>query len=569
MAAESDQTSLSPSTSSLGDLAEPPDISGRTLGEFELVRRIGIGGMGQVYLARQKSLKRQVAIKVLKSELAANTTALRRFQAEAEAIASITHANIVQVYAIGESDGLHYMALEYVDGRNLRDFFEKKGIPDLPVALEIIRQVASALERAGELGFVHRDIKPENILLSKKGEIKVTDFGLSRCFGTEAAVNLTASGVTMGTPLYMSPEQVRGQPVDPRSDIYSFGVSCYHMLAGEPPFKGANAFDVAIQHVQAEPKPLNKLRPDLPLDVVNLVHKMMAKKPEDRYQSAREILNDLAKILGAASFNVLGSNVLPGIFASMASGVGNSSIQAMPSYGLSGLSTQMMPVAPPAYGRWILLGLLGIGSVAVGAFVHRAQSPAIPKIDPQAALADIDPAPSLQRERELRKLINDKTVKVEVATDALIELGMIYLNDHRLDEAAKLFDAETIKKLGAFEIAQKEPTRYRDLLNIMSVAGKAIVLAWKDAAEESNKEFVKLVNEYPPMLKLEKLEPKIKLPMNRGQLEAFFVRNTAGPAWRRAVNEALDRNTKNLHGKMPEQLNRLRFIPAKGQLPKG
>src|SRR5262249_34240639 len=135
----------------------------------------------------------------------------------------------------------------------------------------------------------------ENILLSRKGEVKVTDFGLSRCFAAEAPLHLTQSGVTMGTPLYMSPEQVRGQPADPRSDIYSFGVTCYHMLAGEPPFRGAAAFDVAIQHVQGDARPLGSLRPDLPPELCAIVHKMMAKRPEDRYQSAREILNDLAR----------------------------------------------------------------------------------------------------------------------------------------------------------------------------------------------------------------------------------------------------------------------------------
>src|SRR5262245_4365022 len=274
----------------------PEDYSGRVLGDFELVRRIGVGGMGQVYLARQRSLKRQVAIKILKGELAANVTNLKRFQAEAEAVASLTHAHIVQVYAIAEDQGLHFMALEFVDGRNLRDYLEKKGIPDLPFALEIMRQVASALERAGELGFVHRDIKPENILLSRKGEVKVTDFGLSRSFATDTPIHLTQSGVTMGTPLYMSPEQVRGQTVDPRSDIYSFGVTCYHMLAGEPPFRGATAFDVALQHVQGEVRPLASIRPDLPPDLCAIVHTMMARRPEDRYQSAREILNDLARL---------------------------------------------------------------------------------------------------------------------------------------------------------------------------------------------------------------------------------------------------------------------------------
>src|SRR5215207_10138842 len=239
------------------------DLTGRTLGEFQLIRRIGQGAMGQVYLARQISLKRQVAVKILKAELAANETSLRRFQQEAEAVARINHANIVQIYFIGHADGLHYMALEYVEGKNLRDFLSRKGPPDFPVALNIMRQVAMALQRASELGFVHRDIKPENILLTRKGEVKVADFGLSRVLeGERPALHLTQSGVTMGTPLYMSPEQVEGKSVDPRTDIYSFGVTCYHMLAGHPPFRGSTAFEVALAHVQKAPEPLSRVRPD-------------------------------------------------------------------------------------------------------------------------------------------------------------------------------------------------------------------------------------------------------------------------------------------------------------------
>ncbi|WP_052640283.1 serine/threonine-protein kinase [Zavarzinella formosa] len=564
MAEKSDPTLPNPRTPAGEDLI-PEDVSGRALGDFELIRRIGVGGMGSVYLARQKSLKRQVAIKILRAELAANVTALRRFQAEAEAIASITHANIVQVYAIGEKDGLHYMALEYVEGRNLRDFFEKKGIPELPVALEIMRQVAAALDRAGELGFVHRDIKPENILLSKKGEIKVTDFGLSRCFAGDAAVNLTASGVTMGTPLYMSPEQVRGQAVDPRSDIYSFGVSCYHMLTGEPPFKGATAFDVALQHVQNDPRPLSALRPDLPADLVGLVHKMMAKRPEDRHQSAREVLSDLAKFQGGQSLNLLGSGIIPGLLASTTA---NGPVSSQPTVYGPTMITQAIP-APPRWGRWLALAGLAVASVGLGATVHWAKSPAAPKVDPTAALADTDPPPVLLRERELRKLINDRTVKVEVATDALIEMAMIFLREHRYDEATKLFEPDALRKHGAFEIGVREPARYKDQFHIMSIAGKAIVLAWQDQPDASNEEFLKLVREYPPVLKFEKPDPKLKPNINRGQLEAFFVRNTSGPAWRKAVNEALDRNLKNSGGKMPETLNRLRFIPAKGLMPKG
>src|SRR6516162_1463816 len=204
------------------------DLTGRTLGEFVILRRLGNGGMGQVYLAEQISLKRKVALKILRPELAANQNSLKRFRVEAENVARLTHANIVQIYAIGEPDGVPYMALEYVEGRNLRDYINRKGPPELPVCLSIMRQIASALARAGEQGFVHRDIKPENILLTRKGEVKVADFGLSRCFQESgAAPTITQSGVAMGTPMYMSPEKVQGKPVDQRSDIYSFGVTSY------------------------------------------------------------------------------------------------------------------------------------------------------------------------------------------------------------------------------------------------------------------------------------------------------------------------------------------------------
>src|SRR6516225_10717437 len=177
-----------------------PDLTGQTLGDYRVLRRLGQGGMGQVYLAEQISLKRKVALKLLRSDLAANAVSLARFKNEAEAVARATHANIVQVYAIGESNGLHFMALEYVEGRNLREYLEKKGPPNVPQALAIMRQAAAALQRAAELGIVHRDIKPENILLTRKGTVKVADFGLSRCLAPEQApLSLTQSGITMGT----------------------------------------------------------------------------------------------------------------------------------------------------------------------------------------------------------------------------------------------------------------------------------------------------------------------------------------------------------------------------------
>src|SRR5947199_6748975 len=196
-----------------GTPATGPDLTGRALGGYQVLRRLGQGGMGQVYLAEQLSLKRKVALKILRADVASSPTSLQRFKAEAEAVARATHANIVQVYEFGECDGLHYMALEYVEGKNLREYLEKKGTPEVLVALSIMRQVAAALQRASELGIIHRDIKPENILLTRKNEVKVADFGLSRVVeGEGRPVSLTQSGVTMGTPLYMSREQVEGKP---------------------------------------------------------------------------------------------------------------------------------------------------------------------------------------------------------------------------------------------------------------------------------------------------------------------------------------------------------------------
>jgi tRNA A-37 threonylcarbamoyl transferase component Bud32/uncharacterized protein YqgQ len=280
--------------------AADADLSGRTLGDFKLLRRLGRGAMAEVYLAEQKKLRRQVAIKVLKAHLSGDATYVARFQNEAMAAASLVHANIVQIYEVGHADGLHYIAQEYVQGMNLREWLRRNGSPDAKLAVGVMRQVAAALHKAALTGIVHRDIKPENIMLSTSGELKVADFGLARITRDDDALALTQVGITMGTPLYMSPEQVEGKSLDPRSDIYSFGVTCYHMLAGAPPFQGDTALAVAVQHLKSEPRKLEDLRPDLPAQLCRIVHRMMAKKPQDRYASAREMVRELRTLPIAA-----------------------------------------------------------------------------------------------------------------------------------------------------------------------------------------------------------------------------------------------------------------------------
>src|SRR6059058_2422293 len=277
------------------DERSEPDMSGRQIGDYQLLRRLGRGGMAEVYLAEQLSLRRQVALKVLKKNLAGDDAYIRRFQHEAQAAAKLVHANIVQIYEVGCIDGTYFISQEYVPGQNLKQLLSKLGHGvDAVQAVNIIRQVAAGLHKAAEQKIIHRDIKPENIMITPGGEVKVADFGLARVSRDGEALNLTQVGITMGTPLYMSPEQVEGRSVDHRSDLYSFGVTCYHMLSGEPPYRGKSAFEVALQHVKGEPTPLGVIRPDLPAELCAVVHKMMAREPANRYQTCRELLKDLA-----------------------------------------------------------------------------------------------------------------------------------------------------------------------------------------------------------------------------------------------------------------------------------
>ena len=293
---------------------ESSEGAGRMVGEFRLLRRLGRGGMAEVWLAEQTSLRRNVALKFLRAEINSDDKYIKRFETEAKAAAGLNHPNIVQVYSTGVDAGQHFIAQEYVAGQTLRALLQKKGPLDVSLALLIMRQTAAALSAAAERGIVHRDIKPENIMITRKGEVKVADFGLAQVSGSEK-LNLTQEGTTMGTPLYMSPEQVNGLPLDQRSDIYSFGVSCYHMLTGQPPFNGESPVAVAVQHLNNEPPPIQQKRPDLPKPVCALVHRMMAKKPEDRYSSAQDALNDIRKIAKAIKDTGNANNVQLAEFA--------------------------------------------------------------------------------------------------------------------------------------------------------------------------------------------------------------------------------------------------------------
>jgi eukaryotic-like serine/threonine-protein kinase len=264
------------------------NLIGTRLNDYQVLRRLGRGGMADVYVALHQSLDRQVALKVLRRQLASDADYVERFRREARAAAKLNHPNIVQVYEVGRAGDHHYIAQELIDGCNLKEHVEKEGPLTPPEATSVLRSVASALSVAHQAGITHRDIKPENILKSHRGEIKVADFGLARVGG---GGDLTQIGLTMGTPRYMSPEQVQGRPVDVRSDLYSLGCTLYFLLTGRPPFDADESLAVAIQHLQETPRPLTETRgkDDVPDWMLAAINRMMAKSPDDRFASASEL----------------------------------------------------------------------------------------------------------------------------------------------------------------------------------------------------------------------------------------------------------------------------------------
>jgi len=266
----------------------------QTLGHYEIVARIGHGGMGDVYKGYERVLDRTVAIKVLPSELSRQDDFVRRFYAEATAAAKLIHPNIIQIHFIGEDAGHHFFAMQYVDGESLADVLSRRKKLGVKQTLAIIEQSLAGLAEAHQQGMVHRDIKPGNLLLDRKSRrVLLADFGLVKM--TEST-GMTATGVIMGTVDYISPEQGRGQQVDGRSDLYALGVLMYQMLSGRLPFEAESPTALIFQHVYEQPKPLRELDGSLPEPVAALVAKLLSKSPEDRHQTAEAVLADLRAI---------------------------------------------------------------------------------------------------------------------------------------------------------------------------------------------------------------------------------------------------------------------------------
>lgn len=263
-------------------------------GRYELLEEIGKGGMAYVYKARCVLLNRIVAVKILRDDLDGDDEFLNRFNAEAQAAASLAHSNIVSIFDIGIDEGHHYIVMEYVDGKTLKEYILEKGKLDYREALSIAAQISDALSAAHAKNIVHRDIKPHNILITKSGVIKVADFGIAR-FGTGKTIS--NGNDILGSVHYISPEQARGTSVDNRSDIYSLGVALYEMLSGKLPFDGDNPVTIAMMQIEEAPAEFASANPNIPISAQHIVFKAISKDPDLRYQDASDMKSDIERVL--------------------------------------------------------------------------------------------------------------------------------------------------------------------------------------------------------------------------------------------------------------------------------
>lgn len=277
------------------------------VGDFKLLKKLGQGGMGTVYLARQVSLDRQVALKTLSPEFAKKPDLVERFLRECRAMARLSHPNIVQVYAAESKSGLNFVAIEYIDGRSMQDWMDDQKKLSVGDALNVVLTCADALEHAHALKMIHRDVKPDNILVTSKGVVKVADFGLAKAIDED--VSMTQSGTGLGTPLYMAPEQARSaKHVDQRTDVYALGCTLYYFLTGALPFKGNSSLELILEKEKGQFPSVRSVNPAVSERLELIVDKMMAKDADHRYASCAEVTKDLESLgLDSPTLSFLGS----------------------------------------------------------------------------------------------------------------------------------------------------------------------------------------------------------------------------------------------------------------------
>lgn len=269
-------------------------------GRYEIIKSIGEGGMANVYLAKDTILEREVAVKILRGDLAFDEKFVRRFQREALSASSLSHPNIVEMYDVGEDDGKYYIVMEFIEGKTLKQLIKKRGFLTVPEVVDIMLQLTDGLAHAHDSYIIHRDIKPQNILILDNGLVKITDFGIAMALNSS---ELTQTNSVMGSVHYLPPEQASGRGSTIKSDIYSLGIIMYELLTGKLPFKGENAVEIALKQLKDKMPNIRKQMTDIPQSIENIILKATAKNPKNRYNDAREMYQDLKVALDEDQIN--------------------------------------------------------------------------------------------------------------------------------------------------------------------------------------------------------------------------------------------------------------------------
>ncbi len=340
------------------------------LGGCRLLKKLGEGGMGAVYLAEETARSRKVAIKVLPKKHAQDKEFLKRFRREAEAAARLDHPNIVQGFSAGEDRGYHFYVMEYCEGETLRRRIDRLKVLPIADACGLVAQVARGLKYAHDQGFIHRDVKPENVVVTASGTAKLLDLGLAKNLEDTNATFRTVTGAALGTPHYISPEQARGdKQVDGRSDIYSLGATFYHLVTGRTPFQGSSIFEVIQKHLMERLADPRDLRPEVPEGVVHVIRRMLAKKPDDRYRDCGDLINDLERL--TAKQAPLSPPIDPA---------------------LSSLALPSSSAAPAARKTWVWIGsAAAAGVLAIVVTVLAWPSPKPPEVPPSKPVVHVPP----------------------------------------------------------------------------------------------------------------------------------------------------------------------------------
>jgi serine/threonine-protein kinase len=493
-------------------------------GRYRILRKLGSGGMANVYLAEDEELGRRVAIKILNDRYANDELFIERFRREAKSAAALSHPNIVSIYDRGQAEGTYYIAMEVIEGRSLKELILTRGPLPIGQAIAYTLEILDALRFAHRHGIIHRDVKPHNILIGGE-RLKVTDFGIARA----GASQMTEAGSIMGTAQYLSPEQARGAPVTASSDLYSVAIVLYEMLTGKVPFSGDSAIEIAMKHLNELPKPPSKIRPEIPEDLDRVVLRALAKAPEDRYQTAEEFAEDLHRVEAGLPIAPETSEAATALLAAPGATIGGTT-QVLP-----GDATQIAPPRPdaprvpppykPAYmyeepppkrrrwAPWLLVALLLAAAGIAGWYVFT-------KIQDQLAANATIPVPNvvaLREELAKAKLADAGLVpKVERAASTEFDKGIVM--DQRPDAGARVQKGDEVTIIVSTGVpkATVPDVVGKDYANAVNTLDKANLKAKKKSVF-SKKPVGQVVAQDPPAGEIVDEGTTVLLSVSKGQ----------------------------------------------------